>query len=137
MIQRIQTVFLLLSAICGIIALVLNFTSTEAIAMNVFADLEYLKYAYLGLILLGVAISIWSIFKYTNRVRQMRFVDISTLAYILSCISMAVAFFISQNTPQWSCISQYLPILSIILNLIAKNRIKFDENLVRSADRLR
>lgn len=138
MIQRIQTVYLILSILSGLTALVLNLIAGQGtIAVDAFNSMEYLRYAYLGLIVLGVAIASWSIFMYNNRMRQICFVDISTLSLVLGCILIVASYFINKCEASWAEVSIYLPVVSIIFNMLAKSRIKYDENLVRSADRLR
>ena len=137
MIQRIQTVYLLLSGISSIIALILGFTaSPDSLVVSAFKGTDILRYAYLGLIIVGLAIAIWSIFMFNNRKRQMRFTDISSVALILSCVVIAAAYFMNNCEASWANVPVCLTIVSVILNILAKSRIKYDERLVNDSDRL-
>ena len=74
MIQRIQTIHLLLSAIAGIVALVIGISSTT----------QWVKISWLCLVGLGVLFAAWSIFLYKNRMRQLSIVNLSTLCLALT-----------------------------------------------------
>lgn len=137
MIQRIQTVYLLLSGISSIIALILGFTaSPDSLVVSAFNGTDILRYAYLGLIIVGLAIAIWSIFMFNNRKRQMRFTDISSVALVLSCVVIAAAYLMNNCEASWASVPVCLTIVSVILNILAKSRIKYDERLVNDSDRL-
>ena len=136
MIQRIQTIYLLLSAAVsvGLIFVLHLWTNSEDIA--VFAKDEYL---YLGLFLGSALLSLISIFCFKNR--KFQFV-LGQLNIILNFILLG--FFVYQllMPPGESNISEkgvgiFIPILSIVLLVLANKAIKKDEDLVKSVDRLR
>ena len=135
MIQRIQTIHLLCSAIIGIIAIILNIKNPILSFQN--EEVSAFHYINLIFILISTIISIWSIFLYTNRLKQIRFVNISICFQILNYLVIILCIFTSLIQEQWGSITFYLPLISIIFNLLARKRILFDERLVRSADRLR
>ena len=61
MIQRIQTIHLLLSVVVGIIAQILNFkASPESVTVVAFAGVESVRYIYIALIGIGVLLALWS-----------------------------------------------------------------------------
>ena len=136
MIQRIQTIYLLLSAAVsgGLIFVLHLWTNSED--MPVFAKDEYL---YLGLFFGSALLSLISIFNFKNR--KFQFV-LGRLNIILNFILLG--FFVYQllMPPGESNISEkgvgiFIPILSIVLLVLANKAIKKDEDLVKSVDRLR
>ncbi|WP_460218357.1 DUF4293 domain-containing protein [Psychroserpens sp. MEBiC05023] len=136
MIQRIQTIYLLLSAAvsAGLIFVLHLWTNSEDVA--VYAKDEYL---YLGLFLGSALLSLISIFSFKNR--KFQFV-LGRLNIILNFILLG--FFVYQllTPPGESQISEkgvgiFIPILSIVLLVLANKAIKKDEDLVKSVDRLR
>ncbi|WP_040282539.1 DUF4293 domain-containing protein [Psychroserpens damuponensis] len=136
MIQRIQTIYLLLSAAvsAGLIFIFHLWTSSEDIL--VYAKDDYL---YLGLFLGSALLSVISIFSFKNR--KLQFV-LGRLNIILNFILLG--FFVYQLLipPGESHISEkgvgiFIPILSIVLLVLANKAIKKDEDLVKSVDRLR
>ncbi len=136
MIQRIQTVYLLLSAAvsAGLIFVLHLWTNSEDIP--VYAKDEYL---YLGLFMGSALLSLVSILNFKNR--KFQFV-LGRLNIILNFILLG--FFVYQllMPPGESHISEkgvgiFIPILSIVLLVLANKAIKKDEDLVKSVDRLR
>ncbi|WP_456438656.1 DUF4293 domain-containing protein [Psychroserpens sp.] len=136
MIQRIQTIYLLLSTAvsAGLIFVLHLWTSSDDVL--VFAKDEYL---YLGLFLGSALLSLISIFSFKNR--KFQFV-LGRLNIILNFILLG--FFVYQLLipPGESNISEkgvgiFIPILSIVLLVLANKAIKKDEDLVKSVDRLR
>ena len=136
MIQRIQSIYLILSAAvsAGLIFVLHLWTNSEDVL--VFAKDEYL---YLGLFLGSALLSLISIFSFKNR--KFQFV-LGRLNIILNFILLG--FFVYQllMPPGESNISEkgvgiFIPILSIVLLVLANKAIKKDEDLVKSVDRLR
>ena len=136
MIQRIQTIYLVLAAAvsAGLIFVFHLWTTTEDVL--VYAKDEML---YLGLFLGSALLSLVAIFSYKNR--QTQFV-LGRLNIILNFILLG--FFVYQllMPPGESQISEkgvaiFIPILSIVLLVLANKAIKKDEDLVKSVDRLR
>ena len=136
MIQRIQTIYLVLAAAvsAGLIFVFHLWTTTEDVL--VYAKDEML---YLGLFLGSALLSLVAIFSYKNR--QTQFV-LGRLNIILNFILLG--FFVYQllKPPGESQISEkgvaiFIPILSIVLLVLANKAIKKDEDLVKSVDRLR
>lgn len=136
MIQRIQTIYLMLAAAvsAGLIFVFHLWTTAEDVP--VYAKDEML---YLGLFLGSSLLSLIAIFSYKNR--QNQFV-LGRLNIILNFILLG--FFVYQllMPPGESQISEkgvaiFIPILSIVLLVLANKAIKKDEDLVKSVDRLR
>ena len=136
MIQRIQTIYLMLAAAvsAGLIFVFHLWTTAEDVP--VYAKDEML---YLGLFLGSSLLSLIAIFSYKNR--QNQFV-LGRLNIILNFILLG--FFVYQLLipPGESQISEkgvaiFIPILSIVMLVLANKAIKKDEDLVKSVDRLR
>jgi hypothetical protein len=136
MIQRIQTIYLLLSAAVSAGLIFVVHLWTNSLDIPVFAKDEYL---YLSLFLGSALLSLIAIFTFKNR--KFQFV-LGRLNIILNFILLG--FFVYQllMPPGESNISEkgvgiFIPILSIVLLVLANKAIKKDEDLVKSVDRLR
>jgi len=136
MIQRIQTIYLLLAAaVSGGLIFVFNlWTTTENIKF--FAKDDDI---YLGMFLGSALLSFIAIFMYTNRKSQ--FV-VGRLNILLNLILLGFFVYQSLNVSGEANVSEkgigmLLPILSIVLLVLANKAIKKDEDLVKSVDRLR
>lgn len=133
MIQRIQTLHLIFAAIIGIITI-----SIAMSADNFGCEGQALyQYAFITIVSLVSIVDIWSVFLFTNRKRQMRIV---CTAFNISLIGLAILIIeaIIENIDfRQSCILGSLVIAISILNILAHKRIRYDDNLVKSADRLR
>jgi len=136
MLQRIQTVYLLLAA--GLSA-GLIFVFHLWISDN--GDTVFVKdnLLYLGLFLGSAVLSLVSVFMYNNR--KLQFV-LGRLNIILNFVLLGVIVYQSQNLPGETAVSEngigmFLPLVSIVLLALANKAIKKDEDLVKSVDRLR
>jgi amino acid transporter len=141
MIQRIQSLWLLLSTTCAAITwIVPTFAGTAADGnMKVFSVRESI--ALLFLIAFIAASSFVNIFFFQNRKRQKMVIAATILATIGFVIAQFVIvkdfktnFQISQGN--WE-ISAILPIFIILFQVFAFVGIRKDEKLLSSADRLR
>ena len=137
MIQRIQTIYLILSAgISGGLIFVFNLWTTIN-ETEFFAKEELL---YLGLFLGSALLSLIAIFMFKNR--QTQFV-LGRLNIILNLILLGLFVYrslsLSGETSDVSekGIGMLLPIFSIVFLVLANKAIKKDEDLVKSVDRLR
>ncbi|MFD0991371.1 DUF4293 domain-containing protein [Mariniflexile jejuense] len=136
MLQRIQTVYLLLAAIASaglIFVLHLWVTNNDVV---VYAKDNML---FLGLFLASAMLSIVSIFKYKNRKSQFM---LGRLNMILNFILLGFFVYQSLNISGETAVSEkgigmLLPIVSIVFLALANKAIKKDEDLVKSVDRLR
>ncbi|MDH7911300.1 DUF4293 domain-containing protein [Winogradskyella sp. SYSU M77433] len=136
MIQRIQTLYLILAAgiSAGLIFVFHLWTNSEG--TKVFAVDNY---TYLGMFLGSALLSIISIFRFKNRKSQ--FV-LGRLNIILNFILLGVFVYQSLNLSGETNVSEkgigiLLPIFSIVCLALANKAIKKDEDLVKSVDRLR
>lgn len=164
MIQRIQSVFLLLAALLLVAALFFpiwsetDFDKLERAELNVY-ELRYEKITedgsrselidlkqtfYLSIFLfVGAAIALFSIFQYKNRLRQIQLGALNSLVIGASFLVSYLVYItkaellVKPETQGDFGLGFYLPIVALILNSIANRFIRKDEKLVRSADRLR
>lgn len=155
MIQRPQTLILLTSAILVIISFFTPLWVTVSDPVFKLKAYQLIKvssqgkevisnfYHIAALGVIAVAAILFTVFKYDNRLLQMKLTSVCNLL-VAGYVVLIVAFAIPQAQevlPQeisakhhWSF---YLPLVAVILNIIAKYLIKRDEKLVRSVDRLR
>jgi hypothetical protein len=161
MIQRIQSVFLaliiiLVATLCGIKILHLVYVAPETISTEYILNLFYFNKLengvlvesnlQIGLILLAsivIGLSLYILFNFKNRVRQMMFTQINMLA-ILSMVAafgvkayLFIPHFSSEKMMLPSIIGIALFLFIIYLNVRVYYLIKKDEELVKSADRIR
>ena len=129
MIQRIQSLFLLFSAIFSLI-IVFYFPVLISTEITIYLT-ENLSYARLS-VFLSVGLSIFSIFQFKNRGIQLIINQVSKLF-----ISIAFIIIIFQRGELNFAIGLFLFIIPYLLNILANYFIKKDEKLVKSADRIR
>lgn len=147
MIQRIQTLYLLISAILVAFLFVLPFAEIAKDGAfylfnfkGIILDGILTENAIALSILLGVALAMhgFAIFSYKNRIRQMRVIVYAVLI-LLGVLGMFYFFtYYSFSGAQISFkIGAVLPSVVIILDYLAIRAIKKDETLIRSIDRIR
>ena len=136
MLQRIQTVYLLLSAVisAGLIFVFQLWTTQSGQPFYAQDNLFYI-----GLFITSAVLSLISIFSYKNRKSQ--FV-LGRLNIILNFILLGLFVYQSLNISGEANVSEkgigiLLPIFSIVFLVLANKAIKKDEELVKSVDRLR
>jgi len=146
MIQRIQSLFLLLAALGSFALFLLPFAATpQDVSTNeIFADSEYNLMDHPALIAffsLAGALALIAIFLYGNRRLQMRLTIFTAVALVIG-IAFGIIDFINNsggldNVQIADQAGVYLPAASLLFTLLAYRYIGKDEQLVRSMDRLR
>jgi len=129
MIQRFQSLILLLSALCSLI-IVFYFPVLQNGDIYVFLK-ETLSYSRLC-VFLSVGLNIFSIFQFRNRNRQIIINQISKLF-----LSFAFIIIIFQRGELNFTIGLFLFIFPYLLIILANYLIRKDEKLVKSAERIR
>ena len=156
MIQRIQSVFLLVAAIVTIILLFIPigdiYTAEAQYTFTCFNvhlpnGQVVMSTIYIALILiLSACISIYAIFKYKDRMKQTRIVSINMLVFLIAIMLMIWVFpdflFQRKGLMQEGDIFRFnywimIFVLPPVCMFLANRFIRKDEQLVRSADRLR
>ena len=146
MIQRIQSLFLLLAsaAAFGLFALPFASTGTSIATSSLFSDATYNLNDHIGLLILfglsGV-LALVSIFLFKNRKLQMTLSRLALVSNILGMILAVIIFWqdlqgMGEAVPNDQA-GAYLPIGFIIFASLALRFIGKDDKLVRSMDRLR
>ena len=147
MIQRIQTVFLILAAAALVALYAFPFASTEEqVATSVFFDDGTFTVddhpALLGLFGLASVLTLLAVFTFKNRTRQLL---MSRLAIVFTIVGLALGFWlvmqdggnIPENIEPEDQLGAYLPAVFLVFMIAAMYFIRKDEKLVRSMDRLR
>ncbi len=151
MIQRIQTVYLALAVILLVLCCCMPLATFEPAGMgkpSVMYSLviisgagemtSFLPTALFVVVVLAELVSIFAIMGYKNRRRQMKLCRLAAVLEILWLIGYAVAFFsVGDGLTPRVCLAASFPVIAIILTVMAHVAIKKDDDLVRSADRLR
>lgn len=162
MIQRIQTIFLFVAAVAMICMLFfpiwqkINSANTEmatltSISMNYqqldgegtvveAASKDTFYIAILACI--SAAIAGFSIFQYNNRLRQIQLGALNSFIVMITMFTCIYFIFKSEAVlaPELQgtyLIGFYFPVVALLCNMIANRFIRRDEQLVRSADRIR
>ena len=142
MIQRIQTVYLLLAAAFIIAMMCLPVASLYtngilsgsvygcSIGVNVLLLVSYVVFG------LAAAVSLINIFVFKHRKIQMKLCTLGIVLTILALVVLAYAIFTTGDEVRPTMYASF-PLVSIIFNTLASIAIRKDERLVRSADRLR
>jgi len=145
MIQRIQSIFLLLASGSAFSLFAFPFASAGNVGTtSIFADGLYNIMDNIGLIVLfclAGALSFIAIFLFKDRKKQLLLGRIAITANIIGLV-LAVILFMNDNqmasdvTPD-DGFGAYLPFLFLVFAFFANYFINKDEKLVRSMDRLR
>jgi len=143
MIQRIQSLFLLLASLFFFGEFAFPFFKSAPTSSGFFADSVFNIQDHpilLGLTVLGGLISLITIFLFNQRSVQQKLV----IAAIILAIGLPVAaiFLGMSDTPALFESSQpfvgtFLPIGAVVMLILSLRGIKKDENIVKSMDRLR
>lgn len=145
MIQRIQSIFLLLSGVSFFSLFGVPFATSMVSIPELLSDMVYnVQDSPILMVLAGLGglVSIGAIFLFNNRAFQIK---MSYLAIVFSILLPLVAFLLIYNEQTFTTQSDkindafglYLPFICLILSILAARFISKDEKTVRSMDRLR
>jgi len=130
MIQRIQSIFFLLSALASLlIVFIAPVLSNEDGLFYLYNDFPYLRL----LLFLSAFISIYAIFQYKNRSKQR---ILSSLSRLMITIFYLVVLLIYREKFNFES-GLFLCIIPFLLLFLASFFIKKDEKLIKDADRIR
>ncbi len=136
MIQRIQSVYLLIAALlAGVLPLILSLWTNND-GLEIFAKNElWISIAFFA----SAALALIAIFLFKNR--QNQFV-LNRLNMILNLFLLGFFVYRSLNLSGETLVSEkgigmLIPVFSIVFLVLANRAIKKDEDLVKSVDRLR
>jgi peptidoglycan/LPS O-acetylase OafA/YrhL len=145
MIQRIQTIFLFLTALCFGTLLKLPFATSDKPSAQFLSDKIYDITDHVALIIvagLGAGLSLISIFLFKNRKIQLK---LGYLIIVMAILLPVVAFLLFTNESKnmdstievHDQLGIYVPVVAIIFSALANYYIRKDDKLVKSMDRLR
>ncbi len=145
MIQRIQSVWLLLAALCCLCLFFFDIYHAN-VMVNGVATTQYIRvndhYPSLLIALVVTVLPAAAIFMFKNRKRQ-RLLSVLSIVFTISFIGMALSRVTNFNTDNPTAteatywIGSVLPVAAIIFLILAIRGINKDEKLVKSLDRLR
>lgn len=144
MIQRIQTLYLLVAAIFSggltfVFSLWSNKASKAIMALDLLNDQSILIKTIFLAFLVSALLAIVAIFQFKNR--QLQFV-INRVNMLINFYLLGVLIYVSLTISGEAAVSEkgigmFIPIIVIVLLAMANKAIKKDEDLVKSVDRLR
>ncbi len=146
MIQRIQSIFLLLSSVVMGILFTVPFATSEKADTAMFSDKIYNVYdhpALMVLVILAAVIAFVNIFLFKKRDLQIR---LDYLYITLTVVLIALVFFLIFGSGEVSTqdigineniVGLSLPIVGIICAFLANRFINKDKKIVKNMDRLR
>lgn len=139
MIQRIQSIYLLLASLVGGSLFALPFASGPTETQGLLSD-GYLNIndniALIILTVLVILLSFVTIFLYSNRTLQM---NLGKLNILITAGLFAFAAYLFYTIQSIATIGGglFMPVLVMILVILANKNIKKDDKLVRDSNRLR
>ena len=141
MIQRIQTVYLLIVVGLLITAMCLPMGYfIDAMGEHPFKALGLeVNGGLFGILMVSTIVAVATIFLYKNRMLQIRMTIFNSLLLVGYYIAALAFYFALKNDENMFRIgwALCLPLVSIILNILAIRAIGRDEVMVKAADRLR
>ncbi len=134
MIQRIQSIYLLLAAVSnGMVIFLMPLYLLEGKPQMILDDPTFMIMTVLSTI-----ISLFSIVRYRNRQQQVVSGRINIiLNFVLFGLLLFMYFTLQKEAQVMLHGGSFMPIISVVLISLANRAILKDEALVRSADRLR
>jgi len=141
MIQRIQSIFLLLAAISFgllfVVPLALSNTATTQFLADKVYDISDHP-VLLALTIIGILLSVLALFSFRNRKKQLRTGYLIIVVAILLPVAAYLLFLNESATaePEEQA-GMLLPAVAIVFTVVANFFIRKDEKLVKSMDRLR
>ena len=135
MIQRIQSVYLILVIICNVLAALLLAGYLENVA-DIITEFNLEYHIYFAVV---SVLALWALFTFKTRSLQMK---LGVFNLILNFVALGFLIYWLLILPGEIDISEkgigfVLPVISIVFIVLAQKAIKRDDELVKSADRFR
>ncbi len=152
MIQRVQSVYLFIAALAGILLFYFPINSYEfggeKFLMQISAQQKMVEdkiivaqHFIIPSFLLGftTALAVFTIFKYNNRAQQIKlcFLNLVLTALFIGFTVYNVFTVIPEGVESVLGIGAFLPTVMLISIILARRAIQRDEELIKSADRIR
>jgi len=132
--QRIQTIYLLFVSLVQLAGYI--FLSDRLLYSGVSVEVDE-SYILLISNLLLIIVPFWNIFQFRNRKRQFVTNRILLLITLGVLLNQCIGYFYTVSNETHQLLVNIVAILTIIFVSLANKAIKRDEDLIRSADRLR
>ena len=151
MIQRIQSVYLALAVIMLVLCCCMALVEFEPVGMGLPSTMyslmlingegsveSYLPSVLFGVVVLAELVTVLAIMGYHNRRGQMKLCSLAMVFDLLWIVCFAgITFYLKGDATFHPCFASCLPVIALVLTWLARRAIKKDEELVRSADRIR
>lgn len=151
MIQRKQTLFLLIAVVLNFLCLIFPIgefiprgVGVNPLMYNLWIEdgqgsVSFASAPLFGILFLETIVSVVTIFRYNNRRQQIKFCSLNILLLVLWYITYAIVFSLNsiENGDFKLHMVAIFPLISLILTMMAKRGVKADEALIRAADRIR
>ncbi len=149
MIQRIQSIFLFLVALISLLLVFLPFEqysngeNTISLSLSPFSKPEGVANLIFAPVFINLALGILAIitiFQYKKRTKQLKIARGLMFTSLFMITSLLSIDFFHDDKAVWTKTylwPSFLPIASVVFAFLAARSIKKDEELVRSADRIR
>lgn len=152
MIQRKQTLFLLLTVVVSLVCIWLPVGVYVPQSLNVDSTMynmwilkgdgntDFSTFPLIILQLMGMLISIFTIFMYNKRKLQIKLCNVGMIVYIIWYAAYALLItqdLLGDNVKFHVSFAAVLPLVCIVLLFMARKGVKDDEALLRAAERLR
>lgn len=134
MLQRIQTIYLLFVFLVQLAGFI--FLPQRLLYSGVSVEVNQ-SYILLISNLLLIFFPFWNIFQFRNRKRQFLLNRVLLLITFGVLFNQCIGYFNSDTNETYQLLFSVVTILTIIFISLANKAIKRDEDLIRSADRLR
>ena len=134
MLQRIQTIYLLFVFIIQLAGF--NFLPQRLLYSGVSVEVNQSYILLISNILL-IVVPFWNIFQFRNRKRQFVLNRVLLLVTFGILFNQCIGYFNANSNETHQLLVCVVAILTIIFISLANKAIKRDEDLIRSADRLR
>ena len=136
MIQRIQTLYLILLALLNILGIFFYQPLDQSLIIGIFTLPDEVIWATFSV---SATLAIFSVFQYKQRSKQL---VLNRINLLLELFLMGFFAYLSRNlsgegSPSLKGIAVFVPLFSIVLLVMANKSIQKDEDLVKSVDRLR
>lgn len=137
MIQRIQSIYLLLAGLFSAFTLFVPLITPCKDEMQATEHLSPWLYNVIAFVIIILALV--TIFNFKKRKRQIQFINYTLACCVLWYIAFAACTYFSALYDEGYNlhIGLLFPLLSVITLFLAKKAIKHDEDLVRAVDRIR
>jgi amino acid transporter len=139
MLQRIQSLYLLVATILQLLLFVLPFSTAKNATEGPFSDGDldlYDNVIMLSVLIVAALFSFICIFLFKNRKLQMN-VSLGIIVLSILLTGLAAYFTFGSGITASIGIGLFIPIIAILFSFLAYRGIKSDDDLVKSSNRLR